>query len=104
MRYWPLLLTAVGAAGLQGRIQRVDPQHFAQSDTQILGVAARLDMARADVVGVAAVARSQVQIAVRAERDRAAVVVARVLAERDDLAARRRIDHGWDPRRSFSTR
>ena len=46
----------------------------------------------ADVVGVAAVAQRQIQVAVRAKGDRAAVVIVRVLAERDDLAARGGID------------
>ena len=36
----------VGAAGRQGRVERVEPQHFAQRRAQVLGVAARLDVAR----------------------------------------------------------
>ena len=46
----------------------------------------------------------EVQVAVGAEGDRAAVVVAGVLAERDDLAARRRIDHVGIGGRTSSTR
>ena len=55
-------------------------------------VAARLNVAWPDVVGVASVSRSEVKIAVRPERDRAAVVVACVLAKGDDLTARCGID------------
>src|SRR5207237_2641330 len=45
----------VGAAGGEGGVERVDAQHLAQGDAQVLRVAAGLDVAGADVVGVAAV-------------------------------------------------
>src|SRR5439155_22677274 len=67
-------------------------RHLAQGDAQVLRVAARLDVAGADVVGVAAVAGAQVEVAVGAEGDRAAVVVAGVLAEGDQLATGAGID------------
>ncbi len=44
-------------------------------------VAAWLDVARADVVGVDAIAECEIRVVVRAELDRAAVVIPRVLAE-----------------------
>ena len=50
-------------------------------------------MARPHVVGVAAVSQCQVRIAIGTECNRSAVVVPRVLAERDDLAPRARIHH-----------
>src|SRR5205085_9565863 len=82
-----------GAAGGEGGVDRVDAQHLAQGHAQVLRVAAGLDVAGADVVGVAAVAGAQVEVAVGAEGDGAAVVVAGVLAEGDQLAARVGVDH-----------
>ena len=46
-----------------------------------------------DIVGVAAIAQSEIHVAVRSEGDRAAVMIARGLAKGDDLPAR-----GWDRR------
>ena len=82
----------VGAARGEHRVDGVDTQHLAQRRAQVLRVAAGLKVAQADIVGVAAVAQAQVHETVGAEGDGAAVVVACVLAERDDLAARPRID------------
>src|SRR5439155_24264729 len=76
-----------------GGVQRVGPRHFAKCDGQVLGVAAGLDVARAHVVGVSAVARREVQVSVPGEGDRPAVVVARVLSEGDQLPTGARIHH-----------
>ena len=81
----------VGTAGRQRRVDRVDAQHLAQRRGQVLRVAAGLDVAGADVVGIAAIAQAQVQVAVGPEGDGAAVVVVGVLAERHQLTARRRV-------------
>ena len=87
MRYWPLPLGGSALPVVSDGVKRIDADHLAQRRRQVLGVAARLDVAGADVVGIAAVAEGQIQIAIRAEGDRAAVVIAGVLAERNDLAA-----------------
>src|ERR1017187_2324701 len=72
----------------QGWIERVKPQHFAERGDQVLGVAARHDVTRSDIIGVAAITQREIRVTVRPEGDRAAVMIARVLAERDDLPAR----------------
>src|SRR5262245_35146114 len=49
-------------------------------------------MACANIVGIAAVAGSQIQVSVWPKRDRSAVVITRVLTEGDNLTARSWID------------
>src|SRR5690242_16752543 len=72
---------------VEGRVERVEAQHFAEWGTQILRIAARLDMTGADIIGISAVAQSEVRVAIGAKGDCATVVIPRVFAERNDRAA-----------------
>ena len=76
----------VGAGGIQRWVDWIEPQHFSKGRAQVLCVSAWFDVARAGVIGVAAVAKAQIQISVGSERNRAAVVIAGVLAEGNHLA------------------
>ena len=81
----------VGTPGVQAWEERVKAQHFAERCAQVLGVATRFNMARADVVRVAAVAQCEIHVTVRAERNRSTIMVVGVFPEGDDLAAGGRI-------------
>ena len=81
----------VGTPGVQAWEERVKAQHLAERCAQVLGVATRFNMARADVVGISTITQAQIQVSIRAERNRSTIMVVGVFPEGDDLAAGGRI-------------
>src|SRR5262245_25320232 len=73
-------------------MERIESQEFAERSAQVLRIAARRDVADTYIVGIAAIAKRQIQVAVRAERAGATVMIAGGLAKGNHLAARRWIN------------
>src|SRR4029079_6447106 len=75
--------------GRQRRIDWIDPEHFSKCHSQVLRIAARVEVVWADSVGVAAAAGGQIKVTVRTESDRPAIVITGVLTKRNNFASRR---------------
>src|SRR4051812_45742875 len=80
------------AGGVKARVEWIEAQHFTKRHAEVLRVAPRRDVAGTDVIGVAAIAQSQVHVAVGSKGAGAAVMVLSIFAEGDDLAQGRRIN------------